>query len=460
MNKTYRNTLEWQTADVTNYLHPFTDYKELAVEKAVIIERGEGCYVWDIDGNQYLDAMSGLACVNLGFGEQRLVEAAGRQMQSLAYFNSFFKFSNKPSIELAEKLVELTPSGLNHVFYVNDGSEANDTAIRMARHYWALQGKPEKQVLIAREYGYHGSTIASASLSGMPMMHNQAASLPDFAHIPTAYQFMEGRGLNEEEYGLKAASFLEEKINEIGPEKVAAFVAEPLHGAGGAKMPPRNYWGEIQRICKQYDVLLVVDEVVSGFGRTGAWFGSETYGIENIDLMCLAKGITSGYVPLGAVMLSNRMAETFIDKGGEFFHGFTYSGHPVACAVALENIALIEEKQLVERIAEDTGPYLERRMGELLDHPLVGEVRTCGLIGAVELVRDQKTLAPLEPAGEVGELFKPIAMKYGIITRPVGETIIMMPPLVITREEIDLLVDRFSLALNDFQEEIIIEQAS
>jgi putrescine aminotransferase len=319
-----------------------------------------------------------------------------------------------------------------------------------------LAGKPEKQIIIAREFSYHGSTLASASLSGMPPMHAQAAALPGFAHIPTAYQFKEGRGLSEEEYALKAAHFLEEKIREIGSEKVAAFVAEPVHGAGGGQMPPGNYWGEIQRICKKYDVLLVVDEVVTGFGRTGNWFGSETFGIEGIDLMPMAKGITSGYVPLGAVMVGDRIAETLIDRGGEFYHGFTYSGHPVSCAVALENLAVMEEKNLVQKVAKETGPYLSERMQQALaGHPMVGAVRTCGLIGAMELVRDKETLAPLEPAGEVGELYKPLAMAHGVITRPVGETVLVMPPLIIDNQEIDFLVDQMALALDDFREQIL-----
>ncbi len=449
-----RSTPEWQAADTDNYLHPFTDYKELAKELALIIDRGQGCYVWDADGNKYLDGLAGLACVQVGYGRRELVDAATQQLSQLSFFNSFFKSSNKPAIQLAEKLVEITPSGLNHVFYVNDGSEANDTCIRLARHYWALEGRPEKQIVIAREFGYHGSTIASAQLSGMPFMHEQAASIPGFAHIETAYQFMHGRGMSEEDYGVKAASRLEDKIIELGPDNVAAFVAEPLHGAGGGKMPPHNYWKEIQNICKKYDVLLVIDEVVSGFGRTGEWFGSDTYGIESIDLMCLAKGITSGYVPLGAVMIGDRIADTLINKGGEFHHGFTYSGHPVTCAVALANIGVIEDEKLIENVKTNTALHLAERLQEISAHPIVGEVRSCGMMGAVELVADKETLSPLEPVGEVGEAFKPLGLRNGIITRPVGETILLTPPLTITNEEIDFLMNRFLLTLNDFHKHI------
>jgi putrescine aminotransferase len=448
-----RTTESWQQADIDHYLHPFTDYKGLAVEKARVMVRGQGCHVWDSDGNRYLDGLAGLACVHVGYARPELIDAAAAQMRELVFFNSFFKATNKPAVALAEKLVEIAPRHMRHVFYVNSGSEANDTAIRLVRHYWALEGKPEKSVVIGREFAYHGSTIASASLGGMPPMHAQAADLPGFAHIPTPYQFLTGRGLSEEAYGVLAASWLEDKIREVGPERVAAFFLECVHGAGGGKFAPRNYFAEVQRICSKYDVLLVDDEVVCGFGRTGDWFGAHTYGLRP-DLLCFAKGVTSGYVPLGGVLVGDRIARTLIDKGGEFYHGFTYSGHPTTCAVALANLEVIEREGLVRRVHDDTGPYFARMLASLADHTLVGEVRSVGLLAGVELVRDRATLEPLQPEGLIGERFRDLGLRHGLITRPVGETLLLAPPLVITHAEIDFMGQALRRALDDFQGEI------
>ena len=448
-----RQTQQWQQADVDNYLHPFTHYRDLAEEKAAIITRGEGCFVWDNDGKRYLDGLAGLACVNIGYGRSELGAAAAKQVDTLSYFNSFFKASNKPAIQLAEKLVEITPAGLNHVFYANSGSEANDTALRLARTYWALEGKPEKQVIIAREMAYHGSTVAAGALSGMPPMHEQAAVVAGIEHIQCPWQFAYGRGMSEEEFGKLSASWLDEKITEIGAEKVAAFFAEPIQGAGGGKIPPANYFAEIQKICKKHDVLLVMDEVICGFGRTGNWFASDTFNVTDVDMMCIAKGITSGYIPLSACMVSDRVAQTMIEKGGEFYHGFTYSGHPVSCSVALENIRIIEEEKIIDKVARESGPYLAEKLGRLAKHPLVGEVRSCGLLAAVELVRDRETLQPLseddEEVERLGEVFRDYCLQHGIITRPIHSTIMMTPPLVINKEEIDFLIDNFYVALDD-----------
>ncbi len=446
-----RSTAAWQRADVDNFLHPFTDYKSLAEEKAMIVTRGEGCYVWDSDGNKYLDGLAGLACVNIGYGREEIAQAAADQMRKLSYFNNFFKSSNEQAIALSETLVDLTPVGLNRVFYMNSGSEANDTCIRMVRHFWALEGKPEKQIIISREDAYHGSTIAAASLGGMPPMHAQAAALPDFAHIGAPYQFVYKRNMSAREFGKLAASWLDDKITEIGSERVAAFFGEPIQGAGGGKIPPENYWREIQAICKKHDVLLVADEVICGFGRTGNWFGADTFSIDHLDLMCLAKGITSAYYPLAAVMVGDRIANTLVDKGGEFYHGFTYSGHPVACAVANTNIGLMREEGIIERTQTDIGPYFCEALKALIDHPLVGEVRACGLVGAVELVKESEGCTPLQPVGEVGEIFRSHGLAHGIITRPVGETVTLMPPLIITHEQVDFLVEKFLLSLDSFQ---------
>ena len=449
-----RKTNEWQQADVDNYLHPFTNYLELQQNKAAIITRGEGCYVWDNDGNRYLDGLAGLACVNIGYGRSELGQVAAKQVETLSYFNSFFKSSNKPAIQLAEKLVEITPAGLNHVFYANSGSEANDTALRLARTFWALEGRPEKQVVIAREMAYHGSTVAAGALSGMPPMHEQGAVMSGIEHIQCPWQFAYGRDMSEEEFGRTAAQWLDDKIMEIGAEKVAAFFAEPIQGAGGGKIPPSNYFAEIQAICKKHDVLLVVDEVICGFGRTGNWFASETFNIEHVDMMCIAKGITSGYMPLSACMVGDRVANTMVEKGGEFFHGFTYSGHPVSCSVALENIRILEEEGIIDRVASDTGPYFAEKLQSLTAQPLVGEVRSRGMLAAVELVRENRNMTPLsendEEVEQLGEVFRDFCLGHGIIVRPIHSTVMMTPPLIITREEIDYLLENFLLALDDF----------
>ena len=371
-------TVDWQASDAAHHLHPFTDHAELTKVGTRIITRAEGSHLIDSEGNRLLDAFAGLWCVNVGYGRQELAKAAYDQMLQLPYYNTFFKTSTPPAVELSKVLSDLAPNNLRHVFYGCSGSDANDTIARMVRQYWNLVGKSAKKTIISRTNGYHGSTMVAASLGGMSYMHQHAdLPLPGFVHIQQPYWYGEGGDMSPEEFGLKAARALETKILELGPERCAAFIGEPIQGAGGVIMPPSTYWPEIQRICRQYDLLLIADEVICGFGRTGHWFASELYGIK-ADFMTLAKGITSGYVPLSAAMIGDRVADVLI-ASGEFDHGFTYSGHPVSCAVALENIRILKDEKMVERVHDETGPYLEKRLQELLDHPLVGEVRAPGL---------------------------------------------------------------------------------
>ncbi|TFY99813.1 aspartate aminotransferase family protein [Ramlibacter rhizophilus] len=452
-----RTTREWQAADAAHFLHPFTDHQALASRGVRVITRGEGIYVWDSEGHRILDAMSGLWCVNVGYGQPALVEAAARQMTQLPYYNAFFQTTTPVAVALAEKLAALAPEGFQHVFFTNSGSEANDTNLRLVRRYWDLLGQPERRVVISRENAYHGSTLAAASLGGMPDMHAQGGlPIPGIVHVGQPHQWAHrdgaARGLDADAFGRLAAQWLEDKILALGPKTVAAFIAEPVQGAGGVIVPPASYWPEVQRICDRYDILLISDEVICGFGRTGRWWGCETVG-SRPDLMTFAKGVTSGYVPLGGVMVGERVARVLIERGGEFEHGFTYSGHPVACAVALANLALIEELDLVRRVREDTGPWLAERLATLRDHPLVGDVQSCGLMAAVQLAREPRTGAAFDPAHAVGMACRRHCFDGGLVMRAVGDRMIVAPPLVITRAEIDEMVGLVRQALDRTLEE-------
>ena len=434
-----RTTQQWQAADAAHFLHPFTDFKALAGKGSRIITRADNIYLWDSEGRKVLDAMSGLWCVNVGYGQQALVDAATRQMRELPFYNAFFQTATPPAIELAELLAEVTPPQFQHVFFSGSGSEGNDTVVRMVRRYWDVLGQPQRQVVISRHNAYHGSTMAGASLGGMAGMHAQGGlPIPGIVHIEQPYWWEHGRpaGLTRDEFGLVAARWLEDKILQVGAQNVAAFIGEPVQGAGGVIIPPATYWPEIQRICDKHGILLVSDEVICGFGRTGHWFGCETFGFRP-DLMTFAKGVTSGYVPLGGVMVGNRVARVLIDQGGEFNHGYTYSGHPVACAVALANVRLIEQLDLVRHVHDDVGPYLAEAYATLREHPLVGDAETCGLMGALLLIKDKTTGAPFPEAVEIGMVCRGHCFREGVIMRAVGDRMIIAPPLVITRAQID-----------------------
>ena len=437
-----RSTEAWQELDRQHYLHPFTDFKALHAKGTRVIVKAEGVYLYDSEGRRILDGMAGLWCVNLGYGRRELAEAAYRQMLELPYYNSFFQTAHPPAIELAKQLVDLTPPQFNRVFFTGSGSEGNDTVVRLVRRYWDLVGQPQRKVIISRVNAYHGSTMAGASLGGMAFMHEQGGlPIPDIVHVRQPYWYGEGGDSSPEEFGLEAARALEQKILELGPDRVAAFIGEPIQGAGGVIIPPESYWPEVQRICDRHGILLVADEVICGFGRTGYWFGSDLYGIRP-DLMTVAKGLSSGYLPIGGVMVADRVADVLIDKGGEFAHGYTYSGHPVACAVASVNLALIQQEDLVRRTREEMGPYLASKWRQLAEHPLVGEARSMGLIGAIELVRDKGTRRFFDKRGEVGTICRDFCFANGLIMRAVRDTMIISPPLVITRDQLDELAEK------------------
>ena len=433
-------TAELQAIDAAHHWHPFADTKALAEEKSRVIVRAEGSTLYDSDGNAILDGMAGLWCVNVGYGRERLAEVARRQIVELPYYNTFFKTTTEPAARLSERLVQLTPDGLNHVFFANSGSEANDTIVRMVHHFWALEGKPQKQTIISREFAYHGSTIISSSVGGLSGMHDQSGLAPGFSHIRPPYFLRDGGNMTEQEFGIAAAQALEERILELGADTIAAFFAEPIMGAGGVIVPPASYFPEIQRICKQYDILFVVDEVICGFGRTGTWFAAEQFDLRP-DMMTLAKGLSSGYLPISAVMIGDRVANSVMEKGGEFYHGFTYSGHPAACAVALENLKIIEEEGLVERAGSDIGPYLQKGLQSLTDHALVAEARGIGMVGAIEMVRDKDGPVFFEPIGDVGTICRDHCLNNNLVMRAVRDAMVVSPPLVMTHSEVDQMIE-------------------
>ncbi|UVJ43847.1 aspartate aminotransferase family protein [Pseudomonas sp. LS1212] len=433
-------TLEWQALSREHHLAPFSDYKQLKQKGPRIITKAEGVHLWDSEGNKILDGMAGLWCVAVGYGRDELVQAASKQMKELPFYNTFFMTAHPPVLELSKAVADVAPAGMTHVFFTGSGSEGNDTVLRMVRHYWKLKGKPQKKVIIGRINGYHGSTVAGASLGGMVGMHEQGdLPIPGIVHIPQPYWFGEGGDMTPDEFGVWAAEQLEKKILEVGEDNVAAFIAEPIQGAGGVIIPPDTYWPKVKEILARYDILFVADEVICGFGRTGEWFGSDYYDLKP-DLMTIAKGLTSGYIPMGGVIVRDTVVEV-LNEGGDFNHGFTYSGHPVAAAVGLENIRILRDEKIIERVKADTAPYLQKRLRELNDHPLVGEVRGLGLLGAIELVKNKETRERYVDKG-VGMICRQFCFDNGLVMRAVGDTMIIAPPLVITHAEIDELVTK------------------
>jgi putrescine aminotransferase len=441
--------------DALHHLHPFVDPKALEKTGPLVMTRGAGVFLEDSQGRRYLDGMAGLWCLQVGYGRPELVEAARRQLERLSFYNTFFGTTTDTLAELVDTLRRWTPGELDWFLFANSGSEAIDGAVRMVRRYWQLEGRPERRIVIGRELGYHGSTLAGASAGGMGRMHAQGGlPLPDFHHVMPPYAFeyaKHAEGERAEAFGRRAADDLERKILELGPLNVAAFFAEPLQGAGGVIVPPVSYWPAVQEICRRHDVLLLADEVICGFGRTGRRFGCETFAFEpEPDLMTMAKGITSGYVPLSVLALGPRVAET-LRSGGVLQHGFTYSGHPVAAAVALANLAVIEKEDLVERTRTSTGPRFQQALGALAELPVVGEiigeVRGVGLIAAIELVRDRATRQRFEPPGHAARRAFELCLEEGLVVRAIREGLALCPPLTISDGEIDELIARLRRAL-------------
>lgn len=440
---------ELRRLDIAHHLPPQADWQEIEdLGGSRIITHADGCYVHDGDGNKILDGMAGLWCVTVGYGRDELADVAAEQMRELPYYNSFFKTANPPAIMLADKIASLTGGRLPHIFLNSSGSEAVDTMFRMVRHYWQVKGETKRTVFITRRNGYHGSTVAGTSLGGMTAMHAQGGlPIPGIEHVRQPYWYGEGRDMTPEAFGAACAQAVEDKILELGAENVAAFFGEPVQGAGGVIIPPANYWPLVEAICRKYGVLLVADEVICGFGRTGEWFGHETMGVKP-DMITMAKGLSSGYLPMSACAVSSEIVAT-IKRGGDFIHGYTYSGHPVASAVALRNIEIIEREGLVERTRIETAPHLARALATLSDHPLVGEARSVGLLGAVEIVADKASGARFGgKEGAAGPIVRDHCIARGLMVRAIRDSLVMCPPLVISTAQIDDMVAIMRAALD------------
>lgn len=438
--------------DAQYHLHGFTNAVRHREEGAVVMTRGEGIHVFDEHGEKHIEALAGLWSVALGFSEPRLVEAAHRQMQVLPFYHSFVQRSHQPLIELAAKLVEMAPAPMSKVFFTNSGSEANDTAIKLLWYRSNALGQPQRKKIIARQRAYHGVTLGAASLTGLPHVHGGFdLPLPGFLHLTAPHYYREGRpGESEDQFSQRLADELEALILREGADTIAALFAEPLLGAGGVIVPPVGYWRRIQAVLRRHGILLVADEVICGFGRTGRMFGSQTFGIVP-DMVVLSKQLSSSYLPISALLVNEAVYAPVAEESGRrgtLGHGLTASGHPVAAAVALENIAIIEERGLVEH-ARVLGERMHARLARLAGHPLVGEVRGVGLIAAVELVASKADKSPWQAPGKLGTLMAEALGRRRVISRGIGDAIALCPPLIITEQELDDLLSRVEDAVDD-----------
>jgi 4-aminobutyrate---pyruvate transaminase len=438
--------------DIATTIHPYTNLKLHETEGPLVITEGDGIFVRGEDGKMYLEGLAGLWCVSLGFSERRLADAAYRQMLKLPFYHTFAHKATDIGIELAEKLLSIAPVPMTKVFFVNSGSEANDTAVKLIWYYNNALGRPRKKKIISRTKAYHGVTVASASLTGLANNHRDFdLPIDKILHVECPHYYRFGLpGETEEAFASRMADSLEQRILSEGPDTVAAFIAEPIMGAGGVLLPPATYWEKIHAVLEKYDVLLIADEVICGFGRTGEMWGTVTYGLKP-DMITCAKALSSGYLPIGAVMVSEAVYDALVkqsEKIGVFSHGFTYSGHPVASAVALETLKIYEQDNILSHVRR-MAPRMQTGLRRFADHPLVGEVRGIGLIGAIELVRDKATKAPFDPAEAVGPFLVKRGHHHGIILRAMGDSIAFCPPLIINEAEIDLMLGRFALALDD-----------
>jgi 4-aminobutyrate---pyruvate transaminase len=450
-----RQLTNFETRDVETLLHPTTNLATHRVNGPLVLDRAEGVYIYDTSGKRYIEGMAGLWCTGLGYGNEELIQAATEQMRKLSFTHLFGGRSHEPAIALAEKIKEISPAPTSKVFFTSSGSEANDTQIKLQWYYNNARGKPKKKKIIGRMRGYHGVTIASASLTGLPIFHSDFdLPMSRVVHAEAPHHWRSGApGETEEDFATRLAKNLEDLIHKEDPETIAAFIAEPVQGAGGVIIPPRTYFEKVQAVLSRYDIAFIADEVICGFGRTGNWWGSETYNIRP-DTVTMAKAITSAYVPLGAITVSEPVYQALVDESkklGVFAHGFTYSGHPVACAVANKTIEIYQRMNIVRHV-QTVSPVFQERLKALGQHPLVGEARGIGLIGALELVRNKRTKESFDGRQGVGGKVVQFAQDEGLICRAVGgDSIAMCPPLVISADEINASFDALSKALDRTQ---------
>ena len=447
-----------EARDIAYHMHSYTNARAHMETGPMVIERGEGAYVFDNNGKKYFEAVAGLWSTAVGFSEQRLVDVAAKQMAKLPYYHNFASKSHSPAVDLAEKLISMAPVPMSKVFYTNSGSEANDTIVKFIWYRSNALGQPERKKIISRLRGYHGVTALSASLTGLPNNH-RSFDLPfsNILHTGCPHHYRDAHeGESEVDFATRMANELEEMILAEGPETVAAFIGEPVMGAGGVVVPPPTYWEKVQAVLNKYDILLIADEVICGFGRTGQMFGSQTFDIKP-DIMTLSKGLTSTYFPLSAFMMNDRVFEPVADESnriGTLGHGMTGAGHPVGSAIALENLAIIEERDLVSN-ARDVGAYLRKGFAELESHPIVGEVRGIGLIAAIELVMDKDTKSPGEKPGTLGALAAKAFAQNGVISRNLGDSMAFSPPLIMTKSDADFVLEAVSKSLDEVAAQVL-----
>jgi L-2,4-diaminobutyrate transaminase len=460
MDANHRSNMSLEDMDRQSLMHGYTSIAQHEKDGPFILDRGKGITITDQNGKDYLDAVAGLWCVNLGWGRREVIDAITAQLEKLSYYHSFTSISNEPAIRLADRILRLAPANMSKVFFGNSGSDANDTNVKLVWYYNNLRGKPEKKKIISRELAYHGVTIGAGSLTGLPMVHNLFdLPIPNILHVEKPHHYWNAdNGQSEAAYAKDLAEKLDARIEIEGPETVAAFIAEPVMGAGGVVVPPEGYFAEVQQVLKKHDVLMLVDEVICGFGRLGKWFGCDVFGIEP-DMMSVAKGLTNGYIPMSASLISDKVWDVLENSSediGAFGHGFTYSGHPVAAAAGLAVLDVMERENIVENVA-DVGAHFQAQLREkFLFHPLVGEVRGIGLMAAVELVADKSTPTAFDPGLKLGPKLAKICLDEGMIVRALFQStaIGFSPPLIVNRAQVDDIIQRFQTALTRFEKEI------
>ena len=446
--------------DRDHYIHPWTDFSTFKQEGSLVMAESEGAYVYDSDGNRYLDGIGGLWCVNIGYGNEEMAQAIAEQVRRIPYYSTFTHLTTPPAAELAAKLAELTPGNLNHVFYGTGGSMSNDTAIRIIHFYFNRLGRKKKKKIISRIDGYHGSTYLAMSMTGVKFDHQGFDLAPDLVHhIPSPNTYRRPDGMSEDEFCREKAADLENKILELGPENVACFIAEPIMGDGGVIVPPPGYHRRTREVCDRYEVLYISDEVVTGFGRLGHFFASESVFDFVPDIITCAKGISSGYVPLSATLLSEAMYDVISvpqAEGAMFTHGFTYSGHPISCAAGLKNIEIMERDDICGHV-RDVGPYLEEQLASLLEHPIVGDVRGSHFMMCIENVANKETKALLPAEVAIGDRIAAHCQSRGVIVRPIAHLNVLSPPLILTRQQIDTMVEVLHDSIRATQDDLIRE---